>query len=113
MLFFHVFYDHNIIFGILFEISTHELKNKVMKKNYSKNLLFGILALSLSFASCTSSTVIKSIPEEAKVYLNDEFVGTTPYRMSDDKIIYSDTYVELKTDGYKDFSTVKTKDEKC
>jgi len=66
----------------------------------------------LAFASgCTASTVIRSKPEGAKVYLNGESVGVTPYTMTDTKIIGSSTTVRLVKEGYEDYNTVISRTE--
>lgn len=70
------------------------------------------LALAIFFCSCSSTTVIQSMPSEAKVYLDGEFVGTTPYRHSDTKIVGSSTQVTLEKEGYQDFNTIFARDEK-
>lgn len=70
------------------------------------------LALAIFFCSCSSTTIIQSTPSEAKVYLNGEYVGTTPHRHSDTKIVGSSTQVTLEKEGYEDFNTVFARDEK-
>jgi len=62
-----------------------------------------LLAMTLIFASCASTTIIQSDPSGAKLYLNGESVGTTPYTHEDTKIIGSTTTVRLTMDGYEDF----------
>lgn len=58
----------------------------------------------LAFATgCVSTTVIKSTPSGAKVYLDGESVGTTPYPMSDQKIVGTTTSVKLVLDGYEPY----------
>jgi len=44
--------------------------------------------------------MIHSIPSGAKVYLNNEPVGTTPYEYTDTKIVGSTNYVKLTKEGY-------------
>jgi hypothetical protein len=70
-----------------------------------------LLLVVLFLTSCSSSTMIQSIPSGAKVYLDDEYAGTTPYFMTDKKISFSSTRVELKEEGYENFITMLTKDE--
>jgi hypothetical protein len=66
----------------------------------------------VAFASaCASTTVIKSAPPGAKVYLDGSLVGQTPYAMTDTKIVGATTHVQLKLDGYQDFSGVITRSE--
>jgi len=49
-------------------------KTKLLSKAISLMLAGAIL-----FASCSSSTLIQSSPSGAKVYLNGEYAGVTPY----------------------------------
>ncbi|NOZ47825.1 MAG: PEGA domain-containing protein [Chlorobi bacterium] len=65
-----------------------------------------IIALSVILLnSCASTTVIQSEPGAAKVYLNDELVGQTPYSMTDTKIVGTCTLVKLEKEGYKTLNT--------
>lgn len=63
------------------------------------------------FASCSSTTLIRSVPDGAKLYVDGEPVGVTPYEIVDTKIIGSATDIKLVMDGYEDFSTRIYKDE--
>jgi uncharacterized protein YceK len=38
-----------------------------------------LLAVSVLISGCASTTMIHSNPDVAKVYLNEELAGTTPY----------------------------------
>lgn len=80
-----------------------------MKKNFRIAALF--LAIAVLFASCASSTVIQSNPAGARLYLNGESVGTTPYVYRDTKIIFSNTDVKLMKDGYEPFYGSFSRDE--
>ncbi|MBP1675665.1 MAG: hypothetical protein H6Q20_224 [Bacteroidetes bacterium] len=71
-----------------------------------------IMAALLLFASCASSTVINSIPSGAKIYINGEPVGTTPYLYSDTRVIGSVVNVDLKKDGYEPLYTSFRRNEK-
>ena len=55
--------------------------------------------------------MIQSIPSGAKVYLDSEYAGTTPYLMEDMKISWMSTRVELKEEGYENIVVRITKDE--
>lgn len=70
-----------------------------------------VLAGSVLMASCASTTVIQSEPNGAKVYLNGEPVGRTPYTHRDSKIVGSTTYVKLEKDGYETLNTSFSRDE--
>lgn len=69
------------------------------------------MSVILLFASCASSTMINSIPSGAKVYINGEPVGTTPYLYTDTKIVGSIVNVDLKKDGYEPFYTTFSRTE--
>jgi hypothetical protein len=72
----------------------------------------GAAAVALVFAvGCASTTVIKSMPSGAKVYLDGEVAGTTPFAMTDTKIVGSVTRVRLVLDGYQPLETVITRNE--
>jgi hypothetical protein len=60
---------------------------------------------------CSSTTVLNSRPPGAKLYLNDDFKGTTPFEYSDTKIVGSTTSVKLTLEGYDDFHTTLHRDE--
>jgi hypothetical protein len=60
-----------------------------------------IIALVVFLSGCASTTMIKSIPSGAKVYINGEPVGVTPYLYTDTKIIFSPVNVDIIKEGYK------------
>lgn len=70
-----------------------------------------LLAGSILFSSCSSSTIIQSSPSGAKVFLNNEPVGTTPYTHRDTKIVGSSTDVRLEKEGYQPFLTSFSRNE--
>jgi len=84
-----------------------------MKKQIIVKATSLILAGSILLASCASRTLIKSNPSGAKVYLNGEAVGTTPYTHEDTKIIGSVTTVKLEKEGYEPFNTSFARNEKA
>lgn len=69
------------------------------------------LALSLVFAGCTSSTVIRSNVPGAQVFLDGQYVGNTPYTMSDTKIVGSSTQVRIEAPGYAPTVATITRNE--
>ncbi|MEZ5069832.1 MAG: PEGA domain-containing protein [Bacteroidales bacterium] len=69
------------------------------------------LMLSASLLSCTSTTMIHTVPEGAKVYLNDEFKESHSYKHSDSAISGTSTEMTFKMDGYQDFYTLLSKNE--
>ncbi|MCG8419916.1 MAG: PEGA domain-containing protein [Proteobacteria bacterium] len=72
-----------------------------MKKLSKKTSVAVVTALVFGVVACSSSTVIRSNVQGAKVYLNGEYVGTTPYTMTDTKIVGSTTTVRLEAPGYE------------
>lgn len=70
-----------------------------------------LLMLLIMFYSCSSTTLIQSTPTGAKVFLDSEYVGTTPVKMKDTKITGSTTMVKLESEGYENLLTSITKDE--
>ena len=81
-----------------------------MKKEFSKIIAL-LLASIIMFSSCVSTTIIQTAPSGAKVYLDGESVGTTPYTHSDTKVVGSTTTVLLKKEGYEDFVTSISRNE--
>lgn len=80
-------------------------------KRFTLSLAFILAAAFLFLAGCTSMTVIESIPAGAKVYINDEIRGETPYTMVDNKIIGTTSSVRIEKPGFKPFMTVISKTE--
>lgn len=72
-----------------------------------------LLAVSIFFTSCSSTTMILSDPSGAKLYLNGEPVGTTPYSHRDTKIVGSETTVKLELDGYEPLNTSFARNEEA
>lgn len=81
-----------------------------MQSEFRKMVSF-VLAATLFLESCSSSTLIQSIPSGAKIYLDGEPVGTTPYRHRDTKITGSTSTVRLELEGYESLHTAFSRDE--
>lgn len=62
---------------------------------------------------CSSTTVIHSKPEGAKVYLDNCYVGTTPYTHKDMKLVGSSIPLRLTKESYEPLETHLCKDEKA
>jgi hypothetical protein len=60
-----------------------------------------ILASAILFAGCASTTMIQSKPSDAKIYIDGQAVGQTPYTHTDTKIVGSGTIVKLEKEGYE------------
>jgi hypothetical protein len=76
-----------------------------MKKKFTCKVITLILAIAILFSSCASSTLIQSYPSDAKVYIDGEFVGHTPYWYTDTKIMGSITNIDVLKDGYEPLYT--------
>lgn len=72
-----------------------------------------LLAATVLFASCSSATLIQSDPNGAKLYMNGEYMGVTPYSYSDTKIVASTTDVRLEKEGYETLHTVLSRNERA
>ncbi|MDP4275993.1 MAG: PEGA domain-containing protein [Bacteroidota bacterium] len=70
-----------------------------------------LLVATILFAGCSSTTLIQSTPSKAKLYLDGEYVGETPYYHRDTKIVGSSMMVKLEKEGFKPIVTTITKDE--
>ncbi|MGI6571973.1 MAG: PEGA domain-containing protein [Fermentimonas sp.] len=72
-----------------------------------------VLAFSVLFASCASTTLIQTEPSGAKVYMNEEYKGVTPLSYSDTKIVGSITSVRFEKEGYETLYTTLTRNERA
>lgn len=63
------------------------------------------------FSGCASTTIIQSVPEGAKVYVDGMMVGNTPYTLRDTKITGASTSIRLEAEGYESVNTYIYKDE--
>lgn len=88
----------------------HNQKHIVMKKLIIK-LVALILSTSFLLSGCASTTVFQTTPSGAKIYINDELAGNTPYTYSDTKIVGTTTIVKIKAEGYEDFNYVLKRNE--
>ncbi|MFO7723596.1 MAG: PEGA domain-containing protein [Bacteroidales bacterium] len=70
-----------------------------------------MLAISILITSCASTTMIQSDPSGAKIYLDGEPMGKTPYTHTDTKITGTPTQIKLVKEGYEDFHTVMIRNE--
>jgi uncharacterized protein YceK len=70
-----------------------------------------VLVVSLLLAGCSSTTLIQSTPSGAKVYMDGQYVGETPFTHTDTRIVGSATLIKLEKEGFKPFVTTMTRDE--
>lgn len=69
------------------------------------------MLLAFGIAACASSTVIRTNVPGARVYLNGMYAGSTPFMMTDTKIVGSTTHVRVEADGFEPIETVITRNE--
>jgi hypothetical protein len=74
-------------------------------------LLMAFVIMAVQFIGCSSTTMINSSPQGAQVYLNGEYKGQTPYKLTDTKTTGAVTEVVLKHDEYATFSAPLVKSE--
>lgn len=70
-----------------------------------------LLSVSIIVSGCASSTLIQTSPTKAKIYIDGEPVGTTPYTHIDTKIMGSSTIVKLEKEGYEPLNTYFSRTE--
>lgn len=66
--------------------------------------ILSLMTVFFFFLGCASATVIKSNPPEAKLHLDGQFKGETPYTYSDRAAAGTMRTVTLKKEGYKVFT---------
>jgi hypothetical protein len=82
-----------------------------MKTLYIKSTSLLLIGL-IIFSSCSSTTLIQSTPSGAKLYMNGQLKGNTPYTLKDTRIVGSTTTMQFKMEGYEDLNTAISRDEK-
>lgn len=81
-----------------------------MKNIILKSVSF-FLTFSILLTSCSSTTIISTIPSDSKLYVNGEYVGETPYKHRDFKIVGATNTVRIEKDGFETYNTSFSKDE--
>ncbi|HLT94539.1 MAG TPA: PEGA domain-containing protein [Membranihabitans sp.] len=71
------------------------------------------MASLILFSSCASTTIIQSTPNGARLYLNGEPVGNTPYTHKDTKIVGSTNSIRLEKEGYETLNTSFARNEEA
>ncbi len=69
------------------------------------------IVLAITFSGCASTTIIRSHPQDAKVYINDEYVGNTPHSHTDTSIVGSTKHVRLEKEGCENLTTFFNRNE--
>jgi len=77
---------------------------------YSRLIL--VCSIVILLLSCKSTTLIQTTPPNAKVYINNEYKGLTPYLYSDRKMTGSVTDLRIEKEGFEPFVYRLKRDEK-
>lgn len=84
-----------------------------MRKKFLIQAIAVVLCTAILFSGCASTTMMQSIPTGAKLYMNGEPVGITPYSYTDTKIVGSTTSFRMTLEGYQDFNGVLKRNEEA
>ncbi len=84
-----------------------------MKRKIFLQITAILLSSTILLSGCASTTIINSSPNGAKLYVDGEPVGTTPYTYTDTKIVGSATPIRIVMDGYEDFNGVLKRNEEA
>ena len=76
-----------------------------------KKLISVALTIAVFVSGCASATLIKTVPDNAKVYIDGQLLGISPVSHSDTAISGSTRTVLLKMDGYKDKTAIIRKED--
>jgi hypothetical protein len=71
-----------------------------------------LICLTLCIAGCKNTTLLNTVPQGAKVYMNEAYKGVTPYTHRDSKIVGTRTRLRLEKEGYQPLETVLTRNER-
>jgi hypothetical protein len=83
-----------------------------MSSTVRKGIRCGVAVVTcVALFACTSATTIVSRPPGARLYLNGEPVGNTPYTMADTRIVGSTTAVRLELPGFEVTDAVIARNE--
>ena len=69
-----------------------------------RRIVLFLLFSTLSLFACSSSMKITTLPEGAKVYIDQEYKGVTPYVYSDKRPLWTELNIKLTKDNYEDFN---------
>jgi len=73
------------------------VENKMLKKRFSETLSILIALIPLS---CSTVSMIKTVPEEAEVYIKGDRLGKTPLKLDDSYSLPEEIVVRFKKEGY-------------
>ncbi len=80
-------------------------------RNKNLNAMALLMAGVFLLTGCASTTMIQSVPSNAKLYIDNEPVGETPYKYTDEEIVFHEMQIRLEKDGYEPIESSITRDE--
>ena len=83
---------------------------KILNRTFTTVLFIMLVVMVLG--SCKSTTMIVSQPPDAKLILNNNYVGKTPYKYSDRKVSGSKVNIRIEKEGYEPLHTSFRRNEK-
>lgn len=81
-----------------------------MKLKFFKVKTLSLVLITL-VTSCASSTMITTVPGDAKININGQYVGQTPYKHKDSKIVGNSNTIRVEKEGYETYKDTFSKDE--
>ena len=73
--------------------------------------LTSVASAAALLCSCASTTLIKSTPLGADLFIEGERVGKTPYSYTDTRIVGSIIHTKMRKSGYEDLEVTFTRSE--
>ena len=61
--------------------------------------------------NCATTTKILTKPDDAKVYVNDKFIGNSPVKYTSRKVSFSSSTIEIEKEGYKKYYGILKRNE--
>jgi hypothetical protein len=83
-----------------------------MKPSIVLRIVTLLTIATMVLTSCASTTVLRSNPPGARVFLDDQPVGVTPFAMTDTKIVGTTTRVRLEYPGLRPHYAIIQRNEK-
>ncbi|MBI5827539.1 MAG: PEGA domain-containing protein [Deltaproteobacteria bacterium] len=73
--------------------------------------LISVITIVVFVSGCASTTLIKTVPDSAKVHVDGQLIGYSPVSYSDTAVSGTTKTVLLKKEGYKDKTGLIRKEE--
>jgi len=83
---------------------------KNLKKSAFQSIAL-ILSLTLFLSACGTTSLIQTQPTGAKVFADEMYLGQSPVRYRESKIIFSNTYLRFEKEGFETLHVKIVKNE--